>query len=454
MLYQKDIQKILKYDFAVAGGGMTGVCAAVAAARHGLKTVLIERTGNLGGVATSCLVSELLGGLKFSEKENRNIETVAGIYREIAQDLIRSHGAVDPDTIDRKNNPHGWAPGLAAGIVFDTEAMKIELDELCLKSGVKLLFFTDIVDVKTDGGKLTHLIIHNKSGLSAVSATYFADATGDADIAALCGCPTEKGRAEDGLMSPASVEFHVDHVNTEECARYIAENDDFRFIKLIHTLKEKGEWNFIYERFCSVQTTEPDVYFINTISQTGIDGTDADSLTRGMTEGRQQIKTLFGLMKKYFPGFENCRLRAVSPMIGVRETRRIKGEYTLTVADLMSDKKFDDSVAVSSYGWDLPDPKRPSIQPLAGKTAPRYTHIPYRCLLPQGIGNLIVAGRSISVERDVLGPVRVMAPCCAMGEAAGLSAAVAAQNGRDFSEIDISALHTLMETGGCIYRMN
>ncbi|HOP11215.1 MAG TPA: FAD-dependent oxidoreductase [Oscillospiraceae bacterium] len=452
MLYQKNIPETMKYDFAVAGGGLTGVCTAVAAARHGLKTILIEQTGMLGGVATAGLVCQLLGGMKFSESGPfpRN---VAGLFKEITDKLITQNDAIDPDTIDKKINPHGWFPGLAAGVPFDIEAMKAELDQICLNSGVKLLYFTDIVDVKTDGEKLTHLIVHNKSGLSAISATRFADATGDADVAFMSGCPTVTGRPEDHLVAPASLEFHVDHVDKEKCVKYIVENNEQRFRKLILSLREKGEWDFPYEIFCSSQITEPDTFFINTIRQVGIDGTDADSMTAGMTDGRQEIKKLFGLMKKYFPGFENSRLKTVAPVIGIRETRRIVGDYTLTVEELLKGQIFDDSIAVSSYGWDLPDPKKPSLQPFSGKEKPVYTHIPYRCLIPQNISNLIVAGRSISVERDVLGPIRVMAPCCAMGEAAGLAAVVAAKEGSSFEDVNIGSLHELLKQDNCIYRM-
>lgn len=450
MLFQRDIHEIVHYDFAVAGGGMTGVCAAVAAARHGLKTVLIERNSMLGGVATAGLVCHLLGGMKFREHGPFPRNT-AGIFKELTDRLIARGHAVDPDTIDRKNNPHGWFSGLATGVIFDVEAMKTELDALCIESGVELMFFTDIVDAKTDGDRLTHLIVHNKSGLCAVSASCFADTTGDADVAFLCGCPTVKGRDEDGGTAPASLEFHVDHADTEKCARYIAQNNEPRFRKLIQSLREKGEWPFPYDIFIAVQTTEPDTFFINTVRQVGIDGTDAGSISKAMTDGRKEIQTLFGVMKKYFPGFENSRLRTVAPVVGIRETRRIVGKYILTIEDLMSGKPFDDSIAVSSYGWDLPDPKKPSYQPLEHQKPPEYTRIPYRCMLPQKIGNLIVAGRCISVERDVLGPVRVMAPCCAMGEAAGLAAAIVLKNGVSFEHADIEQLHQLMEKDGCIY---
>jgi hypothetical protein len=172
-----------------------------------------------------------------------------------------------------------------------------------------------------------------------------------------------------------------------------------------------------------------------------------------MIEGRADNLKLFDLMKRYFPGFANARIRSIAPVVGIRETRRIVGEYTMTVEDLSTGKVFNDSIAVSSYGWDLPDPHKPSYQPMHNIQKPTFTHIPYRCMVPKTVENLIVAGRSISVEREVLGPIRVMAPCMAMGEAAGLAASIAVEKNITFKDVNIKALQRSLDDNGCIHHI-
>ncbi|MBM3335841.1 FAD-dependent oxidoreductase, partial [Candidatus Sumerlaeota bacterium] len=159
----------------------------------------------------------------------------------------------------------------------------------------------------------------------------------------------------------------------------------------------------------------------------------------GMARGRAEVQKLMALMRKHIPGFEQARIKAVAPLLGVRETRRIRGRFMLTVADVAQGREFADCIGFSAYGWDLPDPKRPSENPGFGKK-PELTPIPYRVMLPQPVANLICPGRSVSVERPVLGPLRVTAPCMAMGEAAGLAAAMAASRNSSFADVDINEL--------------
>lgn len=452
--YNVEITNEKEYDFVVCGGGMTGFSAAVSAARNGVKTAIIEKAGCLGGNATSAGVCHLLGAKRFDGKTGQLTKLVGGMFDEIADALIKINAAVDPYTIDTDNNPHGWYAGLAEGVPFDPEQMKVLLDEFCVKAGVDIYYFTDIIDAKIDSNHVQYIIAHNKSGLFAVRAKLFADTTGDADIAYLCGCPTVLGRDEDNLTAPASLEMHVENVDREALAEYIKTNNTPRFRELILELREKGIWTFPYEIFIAVQLHRPDIFMINTIRQVGIDGTDGESVSRGMTEGRRENLALFEIMQKYFPGFANARIRSIAPVIGIRETRRIIGRYILTVDDLVTGKEIQDSVACSGYGWDLPDPKLPSYQPaLEIKRKSQFTQIPYGCLLPKNINNLIFAGRCISVERDVLGPIRVMGPCIAMGQAAGLASAIALRKNLNYPEIDVKELQSEITKSGGIYKI-
>ncbi len=449
LTFQRTVPITGQYDFIVCGGGMTGVAAAVSAARAGLRTALIEQGGCLGGTATACGVTHLLGGRK--NLPVGQAKNVGGLFEELTKRMAANGWAIEPTAIDRDRNPHGWYPNLAEGVPFDLEHMKVTLEALCMEAGVTLCYFTSVVDVAREAERITHLILHNKSGLFALSAPLFADCTGDGDVAALAGCAMSVGREEDGLMAAASLEMQVEHVDGAALADYIWGQDERRFRRLIASLREEGIWTFPYDIFISVLLTQPDVFMINTIRQVGVNGVDGDSMTRGMVDGRKECLQLFDILKEYFPGFGNSRIRRIAERIGIRETRRLVGMHTLTAAELVAGTRFPDSIACSSYGWDLPDPKRPSHQPLEHAAKPTYTHIPYRCLLPREVTNLIVAGRCISVERDVLGPVRVMGPCMGMGSAAGLAASLALAQDGGFADVSIQALHAALAAAGCVY---
>ncbi|MFC1716320.1 FAD-dependent oxidoreductase [Candidatus Poribacteria bacterium] len=449
LIIEKSIPIGQSYDLVVCGGGPAGVPAALAAGRAGLKVLLVERTGQLGGVAVSCGVSVFLGYRSGDKKR-----WVGGIFEEIVQALIATGGAVDPLTFrEEKYPPFGWYPGLARGIPFEPSAAAVLMDEKVRAAGVDVLLFTSFVDVVKAEDLVTHIVIHNKSGLQAVPAKAVVDATGDADVAARAGCEVVKGREEDGLMTPATLIFFVDRVDRDELSSYIYRHKSPRFRELIRSLREKGEWTFPYEIFISFQVMDDDVFMINTLRLCDVDGTEADSLTRGMMAGRQEVQELFALMKEYFPGFANARIRWVAPMIGVRETRRIVGDYVLTIDDIVSGITFPDTIGFSVYGWDLPDPKKPSYQPMSGKKIARknpFTPIPYRVMTPRPVKNIICPGRAVSVQRHVLGPLRVMAPCFAMGEAAGLAAVQVTEKGIPFREIDIQQLQERLKENGAI----
>jgi hypothetical protein len=439
------------YDVIVCGGGPAGVAAALAARRSGLSTLLIEGLGQLGGVGTSAGVSILLGG---RTRDNRH-QCVGGIFLELCREMIRRGAGVDPETVpDEEFIPFGWygKGSLSVGFTFDPIQMVALLDEKMLESGVDVLYFTHLVDARVQDDRLTHVVVHNKSGLTAYPAAAVIDATGDADLAARAGCPFVKGRPSDGLMTPATLMFVVDRVDQEALRAYIYQHRSPRLKELIAALRARGEWPFPYDIFISLQTPERGSFMINTTRICDVDGTDGVSLTSGMMRGRKELHQLHEIMRKHLPGFGASRICTVSPMLGVRETRRIVADHVLTVADVVSEREFEDNIGYSGYNWDLPDPKRPSHQPMHENQVPMplLTPIPYRILVPRGIANLICPGRAISVERDVMGPLRVMAPCFAMGEAAGVAAQQVARHGSPFSAINTARLRDELRASGAI----
>ena len=420
------------YDVVVCGGGPAGVAAALAARRAGLTVLLVEGQGQLGGMGISALVSHWLGGRTSDCKQ----WVVGGIFRNLVEGAAERGIALIPKPTGAKYQPHGWLSGqLTAGIPFDPYRMAAYLDERMLEAGVEVRLLTHFVDAKVEANRITHVLLFNKSGMTAVQARTVVDATGDADVAARSGCEVVQGREEDGLMTPASLIFHVSHVDQDALAAAIERDNSPRFKEQIAALREAGEWTFPYEIFISVQLEEKGTLMINTIRLVGINGTDGASVSEGMIRGRAEVQKLLALMRKHFPGFAQARLKTVAPLLGVRETRRIRGVATLSRESVAQGEKFDDVIGFSAYGWDLPDPKRPSDNPGHGRKPP-VVPIPYRTLVPRGVTNLICPGRALSVERPVLGPLRVMAPCMAMGEAAGQAARQAVGEGRSFAEVD------------------
>jgi hypothetical protein len=268
------------------------------------------------------------------------------------------------------------------------------------------------------------------------------DATGDADVAARTGCAYDQGRDEDGGMAPVTLEVHVDNVDQDAFADYVYANDAPRLKELIKQKRAEGAWTQNADIFICVQLTEKGVMMLNSTRICGIDGTNGASVSEGLRRGREEIDWIIGFLREHVPGFAAARIKAIAPNLGIRETRRIRGVYRLTVEDLVEGNTFEDTIGFTSYGWDLPDPRKPSYQPMNEKKVgkPPVTPIPYRIMVPQGASNLICPGRAVSVERDVLGPMRVMAPCMAMGEGAGVAAAQVVRRGCSFKDVDTAVL--------------
>ncbi len=451
--FHRELSLVGHYDLIVCGGGPSGVPAALAAARSGLKVLLIESSGQLGGAGVSAGVSHLLG----CRAMDNSCWAVAGILREITEELAAIGGAIHPEMIKpEKYSPHGWTgpvSTLTYGVPFDPIAMSALLDRKMNEAGVDVLFFTQFVDVEVADNRIQKIIVSNKSGLLAYTVRAVVDATGDADVAWRSGCDCVKGREEDELMAPASLIFHVSNVDQDALASEIYRTNSYRFRELIQRLRERGEWTFPYEIFISVQLHEKGTLMINTTRHCNVDGTDGVSVSNCMIQGRIEMLELLSLMRKYFPGFQNAKIKFVASSLGVRETRRIRADFIYGVRDILNATDYPDTIGWSAYSWDLPDPKRPSHQPMhsaRNELRRPFTPIPYRCLIPRPVKNLICPGRAISVERDVLGPLREQGPCYAMGQAAGVAAALALKDGVPFSEVNIASLRRRLIKGGAV----
>jgi hypothetical protein len=439
------------FDVVVCGGGPAGLAAALAARQAGLRVLIVEGQGQLGGMATSGLVSHWLGGR--SKDCKRWI--VGGIFKKLAQQATQQGVALLPELpADGRLSPHGWGI-LTSGVPLDPFGLAAFLDDQFIAAGIEMLFHTQAINVKVEQNRITHVLISNKSGLSLIPTAAVIDATGDADIAARSGCDYVKGQPPEGLMTQATLMFHVDNVDQDQLAAYMekskAATQSNSFRQEIAKLREAGEWPLSTPIITSVQLTEKGTMMINSSRLTGIDGTDGKSVTDGMIRGRRETQQLLALMRKHFAGFQNARIKTVATLLGVRETRRIVGDFIYAVSDIVSGQTFEDTIGYSGYWWDLTDPKKVGFQPVRDVKIPgEAIPIPYRIMIPRPIVNLICPGRAVSVERDVLGPLRVSAPCFAMGQAAGQAARQVVQGNISFAKVDTAVLRKELAQQGTI----
>ena len=389
-------------DVLVAGGGPAGIAAAIAASRMGAKVLLIEQMGFFGGMPTAGMVSPF----QISSAKGKYI--IQGIFAEVVERLKKEGMARDGALFGQTH------------IEFDHEWLKLVLFDMLKEAGVTFLLHTFVTGAVLQKDVLKGVATQSKSGEVKILAGVTIDCTGDGDVAAHAGAPYEKGRIQDGLMQPMTLNFRLAGVDKSR----LPSRDEINAV--FQSAKKEGRVSIPRETLLWFETPRPDEIHVNSSRVLHVDGTKAEDLTRAEDEGRVQMVQLFRLLKEQVAGFENSYIASSGASIGIRETRRIKGEYVLTEADVMSGQKFDDQIAVASYPIDIHDPSGPGLkwQPLPEGV---YYGIPYRCLLPKKVDNLLVAGRPISVDPIAFSSTRVSPTSMALGQAAGIAAALAAK---------------------------
>ena len=384
----------------VAGGGPAGLAAAVTAARRGAETFLIERYGFLGGMATAGLVNPFMGWHAAGKP------LVAGVFQEMLELMAAAGG-------------YGCEREPAA---FDPEVFKLVADQLCQQSKVQVRFHALLTRVEAGEGLITHVVTESKSGSEEWTAEAYVDCTGDADLAFLAGVPCDEGREGDNLTQPMTLNFRMAGVDIDR----MPSRDEIN--RLFDRAKAEGRVTCPRENVLWFHTLNPGVVHFNTTRVTGLSATSAADLTAAEFEARQQAHELARFLVSDVPGFERAYLQQSAAQIGVRESRRIRGHYALTGEDVLEGRKFPDGIARSNYPIDIHSPTGAGTV-IRDVPEGDYYEIPYRCLLPRGIDNLLVAGRCISSTHEAQASLRIMPTCFAMGEAAGLAAAIAADRG-------------------------
>lgn len=411
-------QQLIKTQVLVSGGGPGGIAAAVAAARNGAETLLVERYGFLGGMATAGLVNPFMTWYAGRE------QIIHGVFQEI---------------LDRLNAKGGLSPHRAS--IFDPEIFKIVADDICLESGVKLLLHSFVSGVSVTGSRIDSVHVTNKPNGRTISAEMYIDATGDADLAYMAGVPCEKGRESDGLTQPMTLNFRMSGVDVDRMPPRDQINE------LFLRAKQDGRVDCPRENVLLFNTTREGEIHFNTTRVTRADGTDAASLTRAEIESRRQVQQLVEFLRTDVSGFENAYLQLTGTQIGIRESRRIVGEYVMTVEDVLEGRKFDDRIARGSYPVDIHNPDGAGTVIRHLRPGESYD-IPYRSIVPLKIDNLLIAGRPISTTHEAHSSTRVMPICCAVGEAAGTAAALCVRGNKTPRELDVRALQQALVAQG------
>ncbi|MBW4079870.1 FAD-dependent oxidoreductase [Paenibacillus sp. S150] len=432
---QRELPVSAETDLLVAGGGPAGIAAAIAAARNGMKVLILEQRGFLGGMGTVSLVPA------FCPYTDHEKPVVRGIGLELLEQMKRNCPA---DYRQNYGSVLDWVP-------IDAEVLKRVYDDAVLQSGAQILFHTMVIDVirSKDKSCIEGVVIANKSGCSVVKCQYVIDATGDGDIAAKAGAPFLKG-GEKGELQPGTMCYLLARTDKKRFLQYLKDSgDNFQIHAAVTKAQQNGDLPEGRKEVSGFAWLADDLVGVNFGHIFGVDGTKAEDLTRGAIEGRKLVGIQVEFLRKYVPGFENAHVIATGEQLGIRETRRIQGDYVLQAEDFLEMRSFPDDIARNAYFID--------VHMATSKENIRIHHlpdgqshgVPYRCLLPKGVDNLWVPGRAASSDRVVQGSLRVMPNCFAMGQAAGTAAALAAGAGGCTSrEVDVPRLQqTLVEQG-------
>ena len=430
--FNGDLPLAGEWDVAIAGGGPAGVAAAVWAARTGAKTLLVERYGVLGGMLTLGHVSPLLG-------------------------MTAKNPFIDDEIINLLRSPENAPPGRTRNgreIYYNHEGAKACLHEIVAKSGADIFLQTPVIGVTKDGSRLSGLVVSTPRGLALVKARVFIDATGDGNLAFLAGAPFEMGRASDGRCQPATLEFCLENVDEarglfafggsdpvtlpdgkpyrELCAEARARGELPEFVSIVrlHPAASKGERN------------------VNATQANGFDTLDPLEISAAMLELQRQIPRIVAFLRKHVPGYENCRVKSSASTLGVRESRRVMGDYMLADADVEHGARFAD--AVVHEAWFLIDIHNPAGggQAEGRSRIPKSYDIPYRCLLPRKVEGLLTAGRCISGTHRAHASYRVMGIALALGQAAGVAAALSVQKGVTPRQVDPAHIRQVLASHG------
>lgn len=442
-------------DILVVGGGPAGTCAAIAAAREGVSVMLLEQNGFSGGMATAGLVGP------FMTCYDKTGETmiIRGLFAEIVDRLVSRGGAIHPSVVRAGTAYTSWiVNGHDHCTPFDAEILKKLLDDMLTEANVNVLYHSVFVSPIMENDCVVGANVLTKGGIKTVKASAVIDCTGDGDVAVRAGVSFEFGNSALGISQPASMFFRICNVDSKAVEDDIERNKDNFYRKdgvnyrsfhwHVSEAREAGDWNLDRVSIGLYKGVRDDEWCVNVSRIMGVDSTDSESITRGEIEGRRQVEHIFAFLKKYIPGCENARMMASGSTLGIRESRHIKGEYVLTLDDVLHGHVSDDAVVLCSNSVDVHGRFGPKSNEYLTVENGNYYGIPYRCLIPENVDGLLVAGRCLSAESEAAGAVRVMPPCMAMGQAAGTAASIAVKAHVKLRNISTEELRKTLKKNG------
>ena len=414
---------VANVDVLVCGGGPAGVGAAIRAGREGARTLIVEMGGCLGGIATAGMMSHWGG--RSSSKIMQEI-----FVRSREKDL--GYSWIDENDSGKNAIPH--------------DLQMIVLEEIIRESNVDVLYYTTVCEAIVENDRIIGVVVQNKNGRGIIRAKCVVDATGDGDVAASAGVPYFKGRESDGKMQPCTLMFKIGGV---DYARAVFPPS---FESTVET--EKGELQALAKELLPFpaghvllyRQPEPGTVCVNMTNAIGIDGTDAKSVTEGMMTCRSQIMPILRFLREYVPGYEKCWLMGSASLLGIRETRHFEGEEALGADDILAARYYDNWVVRRAhFNFDVHNLTGASLDKTGVqkhfKQNGDYT-IPYGCLLPKNVEGLLLSGRNISGSHMAHSNYRIMSVCIALGEAAGVAAAISAMRGIALRDVDVREIQT------------
>lgn len=442
----------------VVGAGAAGLTAAIAAGRNGARTLLVEYNGFLGGISST------LTWLGFHDQDYRPI--IKGMPLEFANRL-QEMGAGSDFVLD---------PKCGSAFSFDTHLWKCLAMQLVREAGVDVMLHTHVVDTIRDGDRIAGVVVEHKSGRQTILADTVIDCSGDGDVAARGGVAWEKGRTSDGLVQAPTLVFRLGGVNRDgfiagckdpdvkyrewlepfpELRQKMMDRIDSMpvivcggFAGIIERARAAGEFNIPQTRIVGVKLHRDDEFLVVMTRVLGLDPTSVTSLSDAYERIYLQIPELVAFFRNWVPGFEDSRLLEIAPMLGVRESRRIMGDYVLTGEDVMAGQQFDDVVALGGYHIDI---HRPSGTWVDSKNVETYD-IPLRSLIARDVDGLMMAGKCLSATHEAVASTRVIPICMAQGQAAGTAAALAVRSGRQVRDIDYRDVQKVLVEQGAELR--
>lgn len=447
--YTKQLPITAEADVVVAGAGPAGIAAAICAARQGMRTLVFDQHGSVGGMATNGLVGPFMTSFDIPGEK----QIILGIFEEMVQRMMELGGAIHPRDVGPSTSYSGYySVGHNHVGPFDHEAFKLVATRMLLEAGVKLLLHTTFTDVLMEGNQIAGLVVNNKVGLSVIKAKQYIDCTGDADVAAAAKAPYWMGNGS-GDIQPATLFFRVCNVDTKKLDAYMQEKSKEYPILPFYgpfswLIREKADlWDVPRCEVCLFESPVKGEFRLNVTRILNIDGTNPDDLTRAELEGLEQVHKVLAFMRAHAPGFENAIFMGTANTIGLRETRHIDGMKVLTREDVLACRVPEDTIAVFATSMDTHHKNDNGGSYYILENGPYYG-VPYGVMVPKAVDNLLVAGRCVSADETGSSTVRMIPCCIAFGQAAGTAAAQAVETGKTPACIDVQVLRNSLRSQG------